>query len=292
MPFTIMTDSAANLNIQQLIAHKIVAIPMSYTANEAEFLCCPPDEFNDKAYYSDIKKGTTVSTSQINPQRYMEYMKAALENGQDILFVGISSGISGSFASAGIARKELLEEYPERTIMLVDSLAASLGEGLLVLRAAQYRDEGWDIHEAAEKIVECRARIYQYFFVDDLMYLRRTGRLSGGLAVVGSVLGLKPLLKGDEDGKIVACGKVRGRKRAIQALAEQYSALVKNAEDQIIGISHANCREDAESLAALIRQTAPPKEIILQKHEPVTGSHLGPGALALYFEGDSNVRFM
>ena len=292
MSFTIMTDSAANLDLPLLVAHKIVTIPMSYTANEAEFFCCLPDEFDDDTYYSSIKKGMTVSTSQINPQRYMEYMRTALEDGRDILFIGVSSGISGSFASAGIAKEELLAEYPERTIILVDSLAASLGEGLLVLRAAQYRDEGLDIFEVAKRITECRTRICQYFFVDDLMHLKRTGRVSGGLAIVGSVLGIKPLLKGDENGEIVVCGKARGRNRAIQALVRHYAGFVKDAENQIVGISHANCREDAESLAMLIRQIAPPKEIIIQKHEPVTGSHLGPGALALYFQGDSNVRFM
>lgn len=292
MSFTIMTDTAANLDLELLTANKIVAIPMSYSMHDADFLCGLPDDFDDDAYYSDIKRGALVSTSQVNPQRYMEYMKVALENGRDVLFIGVSSGISGSFASANVAREELLEQYPDRVIELVDSMGASLGEGLLVLRAAGYRDEGLDIHETARKITELRKNIYQYFFVDDLMHLKRTGRVSGGLAIVGSVLGIKPLLKGNENGKIVVCGKARGRKRAIQMLVEQYAQLVKNAEGQIIGISHANCPDDAAYLAEQISAVMPPKGIIVQKHEPVTGSHLGPGALALYFEGDENVRLM
>lgn len=292
MSFTIMTDTAANLSLELLTANGIVAIPMSYSMHDADFLCGVPDDFDDVAYYSGIKRGALVSTSQVNPQRYMEYMKVALENERDVLFIGLSSGISGSFASANVARDELLEQYPDRAIELVDSIGASLGEGLLVLRAARYRDEGLDIHETARKITALRKNIYQYFFVDDLIHLKRTGRISGGLAIVGSVLGIKPLLKGNENGRIVVCGKARGRKRAIQILVEQYARLVKDAGSQIIGISHANCPEDAAYLAEQIRDVMPPKGIILQKHEPVTGSHLGPGALALYFEGDENVRLM
>jgi len=136
-----------------------------------------------------------------------------------------------------------------------------------------------------------RPKIYQVFIVDDLMHLRRTGRLSNISAVVGSVLGIKPLLKGNEEGKIVAFEKIRGRKQAIKAMAEKYYALAENTVKQLVGISYAGCREDAEYLAGLIRQKFPPKEIMIVRHEPVTGSHIGPGSLALYFEGGSSVRF-
>lgn len=291
MAFEIMTDTAANLDRSLLAADNITAIPMSYNLHNAEHLCGLPDDFDDNGYYSDIKSGALVSTSQVNPERYMEYMRGVLEKGRDVLFVGVSSGISGSFASANVARNELLEQYPDRDIQLVDSLGASLGEGLLVLAAARYRNEGLNIRETAEKLAARRKKVYQYFFVDDLIHLKRTGRLSGGLAIVGSMLGIKPMLKGDENGKIVACGKARGRKRAIEMLAEQYARLVKGSERQTVGISHANCPEDAACLAERIKAVMPPARIIVQKHEPVTGSHLGPGSLALYFEGDESVRF-
>ena len=189
-----------------------------------------------------------------------------------------------------MAREQLAEEFPERKIELIDSLGASLGEGLLALQAAKYRADGVQLTETAEKIIAMRERMYQVFTVDDLMHLKRTGRLSNAGAVIGTVLGIKPLLKGNPEGKIVAFEKIRGRARTITAMAEKYLSLVKNAETQTVGIAHANCREDAEQLAKLIREKLPPKEILIVKYEPVTGSHVGPGALALFFEGDSGVR--
>ncbi len=291
MAFEIFTDTAANLDTELKNKYGIVDIPLTYSISDTEYICNSPEKFDDAEYYSKIKDGVKVTTSQINPQSYIEYMKPVLEKGNDVLFIGVSSGISGSFSSAKIAKEQLIDEFPERKIELVDSLGASLGEGLLVLRAAKCRENGMNLEDTAKRITGIRSKIYQFFFVDDLMHLKRTGRLSGGMAIVGSVLGIKPLLKGDENGKIVACGKARGRKQAIKALAEKYIHLAKDTCNQIIGISYANCKEDAEYLKKLILEALPCKEVLLQKHEPVTGSHLGPGALALYFEGDSNVRF-
>lgn len=290
MSFVIATDTAANLNLKSVKDNDFLIIPLTYSVDGTENMCPPPDDFDDAKYYLGIKNGDKISTSQINPQRYVDYIEPVLAAGKDVLFVGVSSGISGSFASASIAKEQLCEKYPERTIELVDSLGASLGEGLLVLRAAKCRDNGMDIHETAKFLTDARKRIYQFFFVDDLMHLKRTGRLSGGIAILGSVLGIKPLLKGDSEGKIVACGKARGRAQAIKALAEKYFEIAQNTVKQTIGISYANCKEDAECLKRLIMEKLPPMKIIIQKHEPVTGSHLGPGALALYFEGDSEVR--
>ena len=184
----------------------------------------------------------------------------------------------------------ILEEYPERKIEVVDSLSAGLGEGLLVLRAIECRDQGMTLAETFQKINKMKHSIFQVFFVDDLMYLKHTGRISGAVAAVGSILGIKPLLKGDPHGRIVACGKVRGRQQAIKALAEKYFTLAKNAVEQTVAITHTNCLKDAELLKDMLMAKLPPKKLILLKHEPATGSHLGPGALALFFEGDSDVR--
>lgn len=288
MAFSIITDSAANLTNEIILKNDIGVIPMPYFYDGNEYSCSNIDEFNDKEYYDMMKSGTVVTTSQIWPQRYIDYMEPVLKEGKDILFVGISSGISGAFSSAQTARQELLEKYPEREIRLVDSLGASLGEGLLVIRAAKCRDNLMSLSETAERIKKLRHCIYQVFIVDDLKYLNRTGRLSNISALVGSLLEIRPILKGNAEGKIVATKKVRGKKRAIKEMAQRYASLVKDT--QLVGISYSACREDAEYLAELLKKQSSPKEILLVKHEPATGSHLGPGSLALYFEGAEDVR--
>ena len=234
----------------------------------------------------------TVTTSQVNPQSYCEWFEPCLREGLDILFVGMSSGISGSHNSAGMARAQLLEQYPDRRIRLIDSLGAGLGVGLQALRAADYRDKGLDVDQTAELLKTHVRKMYQVFIVDDLMHLRRTGRLSNLSAVVGTMLGIKPLLKGSDQGKIVAFEKIRGRAKAITAMADKFASLIRDMDGQRIGISHTDCEEDARHLIDLMHQRGLPKskEVMLVPHEPVTGSHLGPGSLALFFEGDEDVR--
>lgn len=291
MSYAIVTDSTANLNNEQLKENGVIAIPFSYFLDEKEYTCDDLEKFDDREYYEAIRNGAKVTTSQINPQIYMEYFEPILKEGKDIIFIGLSSGISGSFASAEMAKRELEETYPDRKIELIDSLGAGLGEGLLVLKAAKCRENEMDVMETAERIRSFCKRIYQVFIVDDLMHLKRTGRLSNAGAIVGTMLGIKPLLKGSAEGKIVAFEKIRGRKKCIKTMAEKYAALAHNPANQTVGISYAGCREDAEYLAKMIREKAEPKELIIAKHEPATASHLGPDALALFFVGDEEVRF-
>ena len=288
--FAILTDSASNLTAKQLRDNDITAIPFPYFLKGKECGCDTLETFDDMAFYAALKNGEKVTTSQINPQTYTNYMRPLLEAGNDILFIGLSSGVSGAFSSAVMAKEQLSEEFPERKIELVDSLGASLGEGLIVLKAAELRSEGKTLGDTAEEIRIHIEKMYQVFTVDDLMFLKRTGRLSNISAALGTVLGIKPMLKGNEEGKIVAFGKIRGRAKVIAALAEKYDALVKEPEKQTVGISYCDCKEDAKALAELINKTNPPKKLIVLKHEPATGSHLGPGALALYFEGEKGVR--
>ena len=288
--FAILTDSASNLTAKQLRDNNITAIPFPYFLKGKECGCDTLEIFDDMAFYAALKNGEKVTTSQINPQTYTNYMRPLLEAGNDILFIGLSSGVSGAFSSAVMAKEQLSEEFPQRKIELVDSLGASLGEGLIVLKAAELRAEGKTLGDTAEEIRIHIKKMYQVFTVDDLMFLKRTGRLSNISAALGTVLGIKPMLKGNEEGKIVAFGKIRGRAKVIAALAEKYDALVKEPEKQTVGISYCDCKEDAKALAELINKTNPPKKLIVLKHEPATGSHLGPGALALYFEGEKGVR--
>ncbi len=290
MSYTIMTDTSANIPTADASRQGVIIVPLSYNSAGKEYVCLDTDAFDYATYYESMKNGERITTSQINPQRYMEYMEPVLKAGNDILFVGMSSGISGSFSSASIAREQLLEIYPDRQICLIDSYGASLGEGLLVLQAAQWMAEGKSLEDNAADLTNLRMKMYQVFTVDDLMHLRRGGRLSNASAIVGALLNVKPLLKGNEHGKIVSFGKVRGRKKVMERLVQIYDSLVVDAQHQTIGISHANCLEDATALAELIRQNHTPKEILIVNHEPVTGAYLGPGALALYFMGDADVR--
>ena len=213
-----------------------------------------------------------------------------LEAGEDVLFVSMSSGISGSYASSKIAANQLQEEFPERKILTVDTYSASLAEGLVVMHAVECREKGMTIDETYTLLRALRHRIAQIFTVGDLRYLKRTGRLSNLEAAVGTVLQIKPLLKGDPEGKIVCFAKVRGRQRAIEEMAKRYEALVVSPETQTVCISHADCEADAQILASMLRRSKPPKDILIVDYEPVTGSHVGPGALALFFLSDDNVR--
>ena len=181
----------------------------------------------------------------------------------------------------------LLEEFPERKILTVDTYSASLAEGIVVMRAVECRKEGLSIDETYQILRALRHRIAQIFTVGDLRYLKRTGRLSNLEAAVGTVLQIKPLLKGDPQGKIVCFARTRGRKLSIRELAAQYAEHVVSPETQTIGIAHADCPEDAAFLKSLIEKTLPPREIMTVVYEPVTGSHVGPGALALFFMGEA-----
>ena len=291
MSFVIVTDTSSNLPTPYLKEHCVEVIPFTYHINGQEYACMDTESFDGPAYYDILRSGTRITTSQIPPQRYIDVLTPMLEAGEDVLFVSMSSGISGSYASGQIAARQLREEFPDRKLLLVDTYSASLGEGLLVMRAVNCRREGMCIDETYKTLRALRHRMAQIFTVDDLRYLRRTGRLSNLEAAVGTVLQIKPLLKGDPQGKIVCFAKLRGRQRAVEAIAKRYEELVVDAQDQTVGIAHADCAPDAQILASLLRRSSkPPKNILMVDYEPVTGSHVGPGALALFFLADENVR--
>ena len=290
MSFAIVTDTSANLPTRLLRRHNITVIPFTYLYDGEEHTCMDTEAFDGAAYYGAMREGMSVSTSQITPYRYVEYIKPILERGEDVLLIGMSSGISGSYNMAEIAANELKEQFPERRIRLVDSLGASLGEGLLVMRAVEHRADGMSLDDTCAELMNARHSMGQIFTVDDLSNLKRTGRLFNAAAAVASVLQIKPLLKGNEEGHIVACGVARGFKKAVAAMAKKYEELVDNAQTQIVGIAHADCREAAEHLAELLRSKFPPREILTVCYEPVTGSHVGPGTLALFFLGHEDIR--
>lgn len=289
--FRIITDTSSNLPTDYLLKNNVSVIPFSYYINGKEYSCVDTEGFDGKKFYKAMRLGAQISTSQINPQSYIEFFRPVLEQGEDILFIAMSSGISGSFHSAELAREELADSYPDREILLLDTLGASLGEGIFVQKAIEMKELGRTastIHATLTKLVK---KMYQVFTVDDLNYLKNTGRLSGSAAVVGNMLQIKPLLKGNEEGQIVNFSKAIGRKRSIEMMAQKYNMLVESPDAQTVGIAHADCEEDVEYLISLLNKKKPPKDILTVMYEPVTGSHVGPGTLALFFFGDESVRF-
>ena len=290
MAFKIVTDTGANITDKVRDHYGIIIVPLTLVKEGEEFQFTSTEGFDYDDYYRKLKEGMNVSTSQINPDQFTRCFEPILKDGEDILYIGLSGGITGSVSSAKIAASDLLEEYPDRKIKIVDSLGASLGEGILVVEAAQCRDKGMSVEEVADRIDFQKYCMYQVFVVDDLKHLKRTGRISGALASLGTMMDLKPILKGDTEGKIVVECKARGRKQAIKALAEKYRDMVVKPEEQIVGISYGGYREDAVHLANLISKIAQPKKIWIVAHEPVTGAHVGPGMLALYFKGADDVR--
>lgn len=291
MSFVIITDTSANIPKRIVEERDIKIIPFSYFVDGVEHTCTDIEGFDGEGYYAMMKGHTNVTTCQIPPQRYADFFEPFVKAGQDVLFISMSSGISGSYSSSNIAAMQLKETYPDRTVCSVDTKGASLGEGIVALRAADCRDKGMNFEETAGFARALSDRICQVFTVDDLMFLRKGGRISNVTAIVGTVLNIKPLLKGDEEGRIIAFAKVRGRKHSIEAIAERYDRLVEHPEEQTIGIANAACAEDAEYLIRLLKRNNPPKEILSVCYEPVTGSHVGPGALALFFEGRDGARY-
>ncbi|MBQ3481887.1 MAG: DegV family protein [Oscillospiraceae bacterium] len=288
MSFTILTDTSANLPKAYLQRNAIRTVPYTFMIDGRELEEAP--DFEGPRFYSDMRRGKIVTTSQIPPQRYIDFFRSELEQGRDVLFVSMSSGISGSYHSACIAAEELRTEFPERKLRLVDALGASLGEGLLVVWAVRYRRSGLSVDEAADRLLERRYGMCQVFTVDDLRYLKRGGRLSNLAAAVGTVLQIKPLLKGDNEGKIVCFDKLRGRRRAIEAMAERFNTFALPQPGQTIGIAHADCEADMDYLISLLRRMREGLDIMTVCYEPVTGSHVGPGTLALFFEGSKAFR--
>ena len=287
MSYVVFTDACSNLPGDLIRRFDIHLLPCSYVLDEEPGVFEGNiDEFDTHAYYDKLRNGSELKTSMLNTQLFMDHFRTALDAGKDIVYVGLSSGVSGTLQAAQIASNMLKEEYPDRTVRVVDSLGAGFGPGLLSCRAAELRNEGKNANEAGDILDVEVKKLLQFFTVDDLNFLKRTGRVSGATAAIGTVLNIKPLLWGDPTGHIVAYSKCRGRSKSIDAIVEQYRTKAVNPQDQRIAISHGDCPEEAEYLAKRICEIAQPKELIIAPHEPFTGAHVGPGMLALFFFGE------
>jgi len=287
MRYTVFTDAASNLPGKYLKGLDIRTLPCSYTMDGREGVYEGDiDTFDARSYYDKLRSGSRMKTSLLNSHLFESLFRPELEKGLDVIYVGMSSGISGTFQAARLAAEELRHEFPDRTVHTVDSLGAGFGPGLLAIRAARLRDEGKSASEAGAILDGEVMHTLNFFTVDDLNFLKATGRVSGATAAIGAVLNIKPILWGDTTGHITAKSKVRGRKKSLDALAELYRAhLPEDRQVDMVFISHGDCLEDAEALAEKIRSIHAPKELTICPHEPFTGSHVGPGMLALFFQG-------
>lgn len=286
MPFSIFTDSSANLTKETLAALRVLVVSLTYEESGEQHLCYDPDvEFNGEQFYSMLKNPAFhVRTSLINAERFRAAFEQELSAGNDVLYLSMSSMISGTYQAAMSAREELLPVYPERIIRVLDTRAASLGEGLMVCRAAMMREDGKTIDQIAAWVEDAKKVVCQHFLVDDLQFLSRGGRISEVAAFVGAMLQIKPLLKG-ENGRIVFNQNVPGRQKALRTLAEIFDRTVVDAASQTIGIAHAGCERDALKLRDLIAAKHHVEDFMIVCYEPGTGSHVGPGAVALFFYG-------
>ena len=278
----LFTDTSANLPVEIIDEYGIEVVPFSYTIDGVEYI--PEREFDGKAFYAAMRAGSAVKTSMVNTGTFIERFKTALDAGKDVLYIGMSGGISGTANAALMAKQELDEEYPDRKIVVIDTLAASLGEGLFVIKAAEQLKDGVALDAIEETIRAQVPSMCQSFTVDDLKYLKNTGRVSGAAAIIGNVLSIHPILIGDYEGKIVVKAKVRGMKRTLDALAERYAELVLN-KAETIGIAHADNEEGKAYLVQRLRDKGLTGKCLSVCYEPVTGSHVGPGTVALFFFG-------
>lgn len=281
--YVITTDNNSDLPESYFREHGVGCTYLSYAMDGKIYT--HGDFLPEHQFYEAMRNGSLPTTAQANPEITREMMEPYLKEGKDILHIAFSSGLSGTCSSAILAAQELMEEYPERKIVVVDSLAASLGQGLLVYFAQQKKEAGEDMDAVAQWAENNKLHIVHMFTVDDLYHLYRGGRLSKTAAVVGSVLNIKPVLHVDNEGKLVPVGKVRGRKKALLELVKAMEEKTQGYETDTVFISHGDCKEDAEFVAEKVRERYRVKTMIINHVGAVIGAHSGPGTLALFFVG-------
>ncbi len=284
MSYQILTDSCCDFTAEKYQELGLTAVPLMVNFRGQTY----PDRNDEslKDMYAGLRAGEVATTSAANPEQWTEAMEPILKRGEDVLVLAFSSGLSTSFQSVEIAAADLREQYKDRTILVVDSLCASLGEGLLAYYACKKRDAGLSIEELAQWLTDNRLHLCHWFTVDDLMYLKRGGRVSAATAIMGTMLSIKPVLHVDDAGHLISVGKARGRKASIQAMAQKVGELAANYDNPVMFISHGDCLEDAEYLAGLLKKQYGVPEIYINYVGAVIGSHSGPGTLALFFMGE------
>lgn len=284
--YVIITDSASDISAEILnewgVKSNELTFRFSEDNNEYSNSEMPVKEFYDK-----MREGGVAKTSAVNSEIWLRSFEQILKDGKDVLCLAFSSGLSTTYNSARIAASQLSNIYKDSKIIVVDTLCASAGEGLLVRLVVNKKNEGATIEEAAAYAKEIVPNVCHWFTVDDLVYLKRGGRISSAAAFFGNMIGIKPVLHVDDDGHLVNVSKVRGRRSAILAMADQYTETALDKENGLIYISHADCENDADELAKILRERHGASVEIITSVGPVIGAHSGPGTLALFFIGST-----
>ncbi len=282
--FVIYTDSGCDIASALLADWGVRSSSLTFRF-EDEDREYSSEDMTVRAFYDRMRAGGIAKTAAINIGSFLDAFEPLLQQGMDILYLGFSSALSTTFNSAAIAARQLAAQYPERRIITIDSLSASAGQGLLVYLAREKKQQGATLEETAAYIVEMKLRISHWFTVDDLEYLKRGGRVSPTVAFLGNALGIKPVLHVDNSGSLINISKIRGRKKALAALADKYSELASTPADGIVFISHSDCLADAEYLAGLLRERHGITVQLITDIGTVIGAHTGPGTVALFFIG-------
>lgn len=284
--YVIFTDSTVDMTPEMIKELDINMVCLKYKIGNDEYVNYPDHRDLDiKTFYQRLRDGETASTAQVTPNDFKEAFVPILEQGQKILYIAFSSGLSGTCDSARMITQELSEKYGENCVVVVDSLAASMGEGLLVYNAVMKKREGLSLTELAKWVEDNRDNLCHWFTVDDLHHLKRGGRVSTTAAVLGSMLNIKPVLCVDKAGHLIPNKKVRGRRQALDELVKKMEAGVTNPSEQVIFISHGDAQEDAEYVAQSVKEKFSPKAVYLNYIGPVIGAHSGPGTIALFYMG-------
>lgn len=281
--YQIITDSGCDLPAKKLQEMNVKMVSLNLLFRGETLADSVTDDIKD--LYAALRAGEAASTAAVNPEGWASVMEPELAAGRDVLAIAFSSGLSTTYQSAVIAAADLAEKYPQRTIKVVDSLCASLGQGLLVWYACRKRDEGLSLEELAAWVEENKLNLCHWFTVDDLMYLKRGGRVSAATALVGTMLKIKPVLHVDDEGHLINKSKVRGRKASIEALAQKMLEQGLPGKNDTVFICHGDCMEDAKYLEAILKEKHGVKEVFIGYTGAVIGSHSGPGTLALFFLG-------
>lgn len=284
--YTIITDSSCDLPDSLVKELELEVLPLSFILDGKTYRNYPDNrEMSPGVFYGKQREGLMATTNAVNVGEASDAIEAVLKQGRDVLVLAFSSGLSTTCNSFQIAADELAEQYPDRTVYVVDTLCASLGQGMFVYQAAKLRQEGRSIEEVRDWAEENKLRQCHWFTVNDLFFLKKGGRVSAATAVVGTMLQIKPVLHVDDEGHLISVMKARGRKASLTALVDKVGELAEDPASQTMFISNSDCLEDAQFVADEIKKRYGTKEIIINSIGPVIGAHTGPGCVALFFTG-------
>lgn len=284
--YVLITDSSADLSQEMVQELGVTVLPLSFTIQGKTYRNYPDNrEMDLPLFYDMLRAGELATTSAVNVAEYTQAVEPILQEGKDVLILAFSSGLSSTYQASVLAVGELREKYPDRKIYTVDTLCASLGQGLLVYLAAQEQRKGKSIEEVRDWAEETKLHLCHQFTVDDLHFLKRGGRISATTAVVGSMLQIKPVLHVDNEGHLINIGKARGRQASLKALVDKMEKTVTEEGRKTVFISHGDCRKDAVTVADMVRERFGTQDIRINFVGPVIGAHSGPGTLALFYLG-------